>query len=397
MAITANTVWEFRADGSDDNGGGFDSTIASAGTDFSVSTAAILTITDAAHAAGSTTLTSATGGFNSGMIGNVLYIKSGPNFTTGFYQITSVANSSSLTVDKSMGASAGSSGVLSIGGCRNSISANSLPGSLTAGNTLWIKVGSYIVGAFTASVSGTSTSPIKIYGYNSTRGDDPTGENRPTLAFAGSACTLGGYKALKNIIFTTSHASGINSSSNGNFLKNCKITSTNTSPANSALVTYPGIYTNLEISHTQGKGVTLGQTGSTLHGCYVHDCSAGIAVNAAGNSVTNCIVSNVTSGIIVANIAGFSVLNNTVYGSTTSTGIGISNVGNAGQYYNNIIYGFKIGANSNSTYPSNNWDYNCFYNNSADRVNVTAGANDVSLDPGFVDAPNGNFAITGAI
>ena len=77
MAITADAQWWIRTDGNDLNGAGFDSTIGGYGTNYSDQATAQLTLTDlATSGAGSTTLTSATGGFTSAMVGNAIRTKS---------------------------------------------------------------------------------------------------------------------------------------------------------------------------------------------------------------------------------------------------------------------------------------------------------------------------------
>ena len=49
MALSAGVVWEVRTTGDDTNGGGFDSTVTSPGTDYSQQTAAQITYTDLSH------------------------------------------------------------------------------------------------------------------------------------------------------------------------------------------------------------------------------------------------------------------------------------------------------------------------------------------------------------
>ena len=86
MAILATTNWYVRAGGLETNGGGYDSTIAGATTNYADQDAPQLSLTDlATSGAGSTTLTSVTGGFTSAMIGNCIRIASGTNFQTGYY------------------------------------------------------------------------------------------------------------------------------------------------------------------------------------------------------------------------------------------------------------------------------------------------------------------------
>jgi Na+(H+)/acetate symporter ActP len=67
-------------------------------------------------------------------------------------------------------------------------------------------------------------------------------------------------------------------------------------------------------------------------------------------------------------------------------------------FINNIIYGWTLGATQTTAENTSNiWAYNDFYNNTTNRTNVTAGANDMAINPDFVDAANGNFAIGSAL
>src|SRR5437667_9506862 len=115
MALSASTVWEVRqATGNDNNGGGF--VVGASGTDYSQQTTAQLSLTDLATTGVVTTLTSVTGGFTSAMVGNIIHIISGTNFTAGFYQITVFTNSNTVTLDRAPTTAAGVSGTGSVGG-----------------------------------------------------------------------------------------------------------------------------------------------------------------------------------------------------------------------------------------------------------------------------------------
>src|SRR5689334_2231881 len=105
MTIGATTVWRVRAGGADTNGAGYDSGIASAGTDYTQQDAAQLSLTDlvcqVSDDAGRLKIRSATGGFTSAMIGNALRVSAGTGWTTGYYFITAVSSTNLCTVDRS--------------------------------------------------------------------------------------------------------------------------------------------------------------------------------------------------------------------------------------------------------------------------------------------------------
>src|SRR5580698_8835266 len=104
MALPSTSVWEVRpTNGSNTNGGGFDST--GTGTDFSQqnskNTSGNNISTTDAVAAGSTTITSATAAFNSTITGNIIYLQGGSgSLSAGWYRATYVS-ATSITVDRS--------------------------------------------------------------------------------------------------------------------------------------------------------------------------------------------------------------------------------------------------------------------------------------------------------
>lgn len=168
--LSGATVFEVRTTGDDTNGGGY----SAGGTDYSQQDAAQLTVTDAA-CSGNTTLTSATGGFTAAMIGNVVYLSSGP----GWYQITAHTDTNTVTLDR---AGPNASGMTcKVGGALAS------PGGLgrvwnnagVAGLWAYIKSGTYTLttatvntpgGPFLAA-GGQADKRFVIKGYDSTRDD----------------------------------------------------------------------------------------------------------------------------------------------------------------------------------------------------------------------------------
>jgi hypothetical protein len=170
MAISANTVWEVRTTGSDNNGGGF--VAGASGTDYSQQDSAQYSGTDLmVDTVTNTKVTSASHSFVAADVGNILRITAGTGYTAGAYQIVSVA-SSAATLDRSPGATGITGGSYIVGGALAS------PGMASsfkvANNTIYIKSGTYSISTTSFNVSGG-----KIYdnsgatweGYGSTRGD----------------------------------------------------------------------------------------------------------------------------------------------------------------------------------------------------------------------------------
>jgi len=108
---------------------------------------------------------------------------------------------------------------------------------------------------------------------------------------------------------------------------------------------------------------------------------------------------NAHHGIYVKGASGVKVYGNTVYGcddgihvgtegGTHSTGVDVRNnicSGNRG-------YGLTLEASNTIT----GWGYNCWYDNDAGNLSgKSAGTGDVTTDPAFNDAPNGDFTLGG--
>lgn len=139
MAIQATAIWRVRIGGLDTNGGAFDPAISGAGTDYTDQDAAQLTITDLATSGASATVTSATGGFTSSMIGNAMRIASGTNFTVGTYFITAVTDTNTAVLDRTCSTASGASGAAKIGGALASYLQPYASGFAVAGNVIYVR------------------------------------------------------------------------------------------------------------------------------------------------------------------------------------------------------------------------------------------------------------------
>ncbi len=99
MALTAGTTIEINSGGNDLNGGGFNPARGGGGADMTYPTPTVVSFSDLA-CNNNTTLTSASATFTSTMVGNLIQIASGTNFTAGFYEITAFTNTSTVTLDR---------------------------------------------------------------------------------------------------------------------------------------------------------------------------------------------------------------------------------------------------------------------------------------------------------
>lgn len=176
MALSPSTVWETRGTGgigpgNDNNGGGINALTVV--TDYSQQNAAQLTLTDLATTGVVTTLTSVTGGFTAAMVGNLIHIVSGTNFTAGFYEITVVTNTNTVTLDRAPTSAAGVAGTGSVGGALATLTA--VAPVAVASNKI------YCNGAFTTTASiafAQSSTPssatgwaVRVIGYGAVRND----------------------------------------------------------------------------------------------------------------------------------------------------------------------------------------------------------------------------------
>jgi hypothetical protein len=214
MALSSNTVWEIRSDGSDDNGGGF--VHGASGTDYSQQAGAQLTVTDAVTSgSGVATLTSATGGFTAAMVGNVLRLHSGTNLTAGWYQITGYTDVNTVTLDRAPDNGNGgvSGATCKVGGALASIGV--LNQCMVGGNAVWIRSGSYTITTSSEASGGPfdlgnlGGDDVAISGYGTVRGDG----GRPTITVQSGVGSVSVFRltshraSLSNVVMVGNGAS----------------------------------------------------------------------------------------------------------------------------------------------------------------------------------------------
>ena len=411
-ALNSAIVWEVRTTGNVNNGGGFK--LGASGSYLSQQDAAQYALTTATTAAADAIILDASAAAD--MVGNVLYIVSGTNFTVGFYEVISVVVGVSITVDRNCTTAAGALGVINIGGATNH--PNSISAAIAAGNTIHMKLSTYQpVGAnayvVDTSVSGTSANPIKWIGYNTTRNDNPTGANRP----AWDANSVASSDVLRidnmdnyfyNIIFKNAADDGITDITGGSDRSswyNCRFTNNGDDGASSAELWY---FINCEFDLNGGDGIseTLNTRDLVIVNCYIHNnTSMGIRMTQANIDIKNTVIeSNGATGCSISNGATSGALNanNCVaYNNTgaSSDGFSISTTSTVAMP-SNIINCSSV---SNGQYAFNNvqttskflvFDYNNYFGHTTELNNITAGANDTGdTDPLFTDPANGDFTL----
>ncbi len=384
MALSSSTVWEVRITGSNTNGGGY----SSGGTDYSQQDSAQLSVTDAA-CTGNTTVTSATGGFTSAMIGNVMYLSSGP----GWYQITARTDTNTVTIDRNGPNASGMTA--NVGGALASLT--TLVGPSAGTLKAWIKYGSYNQSTSAYFGGNVGNHPnFVIEGYKTTRGDVPLGADRPTItATAGSMSLIKidrfGTAGIRNVIIDGNSQTSLNGLEFNNYSGNIQPLGFNLLAKNcTGYGMAGGSFVYCE-AHDCGDGIGSYSTGSfPCLNCYSHDntgdgfeagqwvnCisanNGGVGFHTFGNgsidTMMNCIAySNAGGG---ASADGGNCSQVTVGGIYAgNTGYGLAGVG----YYSRVAFGYP--ANTSGQVDSNRM-------NLGDNITLTA-------DP-FVDAANGDY------
>lgn len=401
-ALPSDTAWAVNASGDNTNGACFDT--GGSGTDYTdTETTPILTITDlAVTEAASTTATSAAAGFTSAMVDNCMYIASGTNFTAGYYEITAYTNASTVTIDRDPtdgDGGDGSAGNAKVGGA--AADPEAITPAVDDGHTVWIKAGTYAVTLNTDN-GATSSTPIHWRGFNSTRGDNPTGTDRPLIDCANTRANGivndQQYNAYYNIRVDDCTGDGISTLGQTTWWWNVK-SSNNTGDGwddNDAAGLAATCF-KCETSGNSGTGLrhdgSAGNSGINAVGVYAHDNSSvgWLVSNAAAQFHFSIADTNAGDG---ASTLG-SCLNSVSYGNTGAGSDGFTGINTNHEFsinciaHDNAAYGFVGTAGLFGIF-----DYNGYEGNAtAGLQNTTAGPNDLTADPLFTNAASGDFTL----
>lgn len=426
MALSANTVWEVRNGGNNTNGGGF--VTGSSGTDWTQQDSPQYSVTDGVTA-GTTTITSATASFGTDVVGNLIYVQGGTgSVTAGWYQITARTNSTTITVDRSTGLTAGTGVTLKIGGGFATPSQPITAGGIPS-NRIFIKYHAtpYTITSSLALGFGNVTPGVynRITGYYSTRGDITPSATaagtvlRPIIKLSGSSLSV----SVNNngwLVENIDVDCDSQTSSTGIFFNgvancaaiNCRVSNFRSYGFRTTGTTY--------FSYCEATGGLSGAaygiassngTSTSIRNCYIHDnvCS-GVFLGTGGNSVAASIIES-NSGASSDGIycgSGTLITDNTIYNNGRDGILDDSATGIWRHWKRNIISNNgRYGINSNLAVPASyDCDGNAYYSNtSGNRNNCDSTANnsaagaytntlDVILSGSpFVDGPNGNFAL----
>lgn len=333
---------------------------------------------------GSTTVTSATGGFTTAMIGN------GINIAGTCFEITARASTNSITVDRNTGTGTGQTGKVG-GACKTQ---GYIASQLVDGNIVHAKAGTYTNTSSTSNVAGgtinlaPATKPVQWRGYEVTRGDN-TGVRPIFQSYEGASNYIarsdGGYLTFDNIEFDGVNNSGavplVNSNIYNRYINcrfhNCLDIGVRTANAGVTLI-------DCEIDHC-AVGVSGGR--QSILFCYIHDCStAGVAFSAGNRgNAKGCFFLNCAKSIQFVDNEDVTVDDCLSYGST-GTAFSIESLTASTATLLNCIainsggYGFVTPA-TNSTYLIFCAGYNNFSGNTDGHAMQNAGFITLSADP----------------
>lgn len=377
------------------------------GIDYSRSTAARTSGTDLACADGDnnpSAITSASAPFGANHVGNLLHITATTgNYAIGFYEIVSVSGVTA-TIDRAISATNGAltngvfflGGALSLGSSTASLTDDAVFEATIAGNIYWVKSGTITLGvsiSVAATLSVTTTT--EIIGYNTKRGDDPTGTSRPTIAMTTLSWDPGLGTHWRHLIFTGTAASMINPIASCKLI-NCKVTNSSTT-TDRAAITISGADTailNCELVSLFGNGVKVASFQGIIKDCYIHACRVGIQ-NASADATTTikgCIIRDCFVAAIQnssAQASAWNIMNCTLFGRVTPLGIGVDLAANCvdQKVYDCIISGFATGLSHATSGQTGTLALNNnYYNNTTDVTNWVKGPVNWAINP--------NFAIT---
>lgn len=369
--------------------------------DYCHGTAAIATGTDGTGTA-TTNFNSATATFTKAMVGNLLHITAGTGASVGWYEVVAFVDANNLTLDRAFGTTSDATFFLGGAMSLNSTLDDDFFDIVVSGGTVWVCAagGALTLGeAVDPANQGSTSASSAIVGYATVRGDNPVGDDRPTINAGANSFAIASrwIAAYLIVISTTTTGFGNSGGDRRQFLFVKSVNKSTTTGRRAFTVNTNSLFIGCEAISYGGDG--FGVNGETRFiGCWAHGCAnrAYDASGTNGNTLTmiNCIASDFIStgiatcsdfnGPFIINIFGC-----TVHGTldTRGTGIGMSD-GVLRYGYGNIIAGCATGVSHSTALPNNGWhydDFNDYYNNDTDVSNWAKGPNDIAVDPAFTD------------
>jgi hypothetical protein len=344
-AIQAGMQWDVRTTGADTNGGGFDSTVVSPGTDESLTDAGTAYV-DVIIGATTTQGTSALQPFTATTHGpgNVFVIASGVGCTTGRFEMLS-QSSGIATFDRSLGTAASvCTGVF--GGTFLTVNKPS-QSLMVDGNTVHIKSGTYS-GTILNNVSDITLKRIFYTGYGVTHND---GGTRPLLTIATNTILVQANSSNPAVYFTNINFSSTSGTRNDGinagglnmpmYVINCSFDGFRYAifGDNGARGYFGMLFLfNVEIKNSTTGGVyTVGEL--RCYGCNIHNNTGdAIGITTSVGVVERSIITTNTRGVVSG--GNNTSISESTIASNSGTGIFISGASSYNTtIFNNIIYG----------------------------------------------------------
>lgn len=367
----------------------FVSMVFGGGVDYSMQDAAQVTQTDYACVIASTTLTSATGGFTALMVGSLFHPTAGTNVLLEWFEIVGFTDGNTVTLDRTCCDGVGNAtGVTGFVGGARALPVDAHFEAWTAGNKMYMEAGTYTL---SAAIGVAADLLCLIEGYQTTRGDNPTGTNRPLVAAAANTFNFDNEWQFKNIRCTTTTADGFRADNNAVFI-NCKSdNSSGTATRHGFETTSRAIFIDCEGISTNGRAFFLFSIDCRILNCYAHDSDEGINL-ASTSQAEFCILDTCsTYGIRMHGTANvLTALNNTIY----NCGVGISILsGGLNVIRNNQLADCTTGIDNAGDVAQWYLDYNNYHSNTDNLDNLDYGDNATFNDPGFANEAGGDFSI----
>ncbi len=410
-------VWEIRTVGASDNGGGFDPTSGTPGTDFSIFDNAEVTYTDLAiDGSTDTDCTSSEFSFTSVHVGNVINVTSGTGFTVQRVQILSVSGGVA-TCDKSLGTLSSTGGNGKLGGALDTIQA-ALTLMTISGMKCYVKAtATYSISTGLTLGTGASTERSHLIGYTTTRGDGGKATIQASAALD-MITTPSGARGwhVNNFILDGNSGTGTKGIVNVGTPRECYYSNIKIQDFSAEGVDFGAsagnqVFEDVEVtgcSGTTGAFDVSGGSGMWLLRCWSHDNDkTGIDSEGRTNFIVDCWSTNNTG----ASSDGFTV-GSPPYGIQGCVAYkngrdGIRKTGNQGIFgpikncilANNTGYGINLVTAESPTLIHNEIDHNAFFSNTAGaRNNLIVSDNDVTLtvDP-FTDADNDDYTLNNTV
>lgn len=401
-AYTGSAVMEMRTTGSSNlNSGVFDlGASAVCGTDRSQQDASQANGTDLASSNGNVstpTVTSAGHAFDNDIC-NTITVSAGTNYTVSVYVIVSTVAGGGAVLDKAVGTAASLTlgtwrmgGAYPGGNATAGISDDARMELMTPGTTVYAKTGTYTLNAVSVSAAGTTTGRIKIVGYNSARGDNPTGSSRPVFAFGANAFALGAFWDILYVGMTSTAAAFFTPGTNG-VVAFCKIQGNRSISGQIACsLGASAILMGCEVICFRGFAVNSQSAVGYFYN-YIHDSD--VLIRRANSDTSSFVaVGNILEGGTSYGIQNtgvptglYYVAGNTIYGAENKLGRLIA-LGGASRptIFNNILYGGVYAATSNVSGLNYYDEFNDYYNNTVDVSSWTKGQSDISINPSFTN------------